>query len=127
MGPSPSARLLGAAGDAAGASDGPFALQALAWLVLFTGALGLLHLILSGIRRRLPLALFCLLGGLASVAAGLGVLWPTLVEQGRRSLTSALLWWPGFALGFFVVGVAGAAAWTVLTAGLARWIRRRAT
>ena len=89
----------------------PFSQQVLTWLLLWSICLGVIHLALSWISGRLSLAAFCLLGALASTAVGLFVLWETLRQHAERSFTAALLWGPGFALGLFVVGAVGSAAW----------------
>lgn len=99
---------------------GPAGVQILTWFLIWVGCLGMLHLGLSLLKGRLPLALFCLLGALSSTGVGLAVLWDTLRANAARSLGAALLWGPGFAIGLFVVGAVGSAAWAALTLGLVR-------
>ena len=118
-------RLLDTGGGVALVQLGPFGQQLLTWLLLWVLCLGVLHLGLAAIKRRLPVALFCLLGALASAGVGLYVLWDTLRDHAERSLLSALLWGPGFAIGLFVVGALGSAAWATLTLGLSRLLSRR--
>ena len=118
-------RLLTTGGGAALVEPGSLVQQGLTWIVAWAAALALLHLLLSLRRRSLPVALFCLLGALASVGTGLWALWDTILENSRRSLLAAVLWWPGFTLGLFVVGVLGAAGWAVVTLGLARLLGGR--
>ncbi len=117
-------RLLDTGGGVALVQLSPYGQQLLTWLLVWVLCLGLLHVGLSAIRGRLPLALFCLLGALASSGVGLFVLWDTLREQAERSLVSRLLWGPGFAVGLFVVGAVGSATWVALTLGLPRLLGR---
>jgi hypothetical protein len=118
-------RLLDTGGGVVFLQIGPFAQQVLTWLLLWVLCLGVLHLGLSVLRRRLPVALFCLLGALSCAGVGLSVLWDMLREHGERSLLASVLWGPGFAVGLFVVGALGSAGWVVLTLGLARLLGRR--
>jgi len=119
-------RPLGTGGGVALIQLGPYGQQVLTWLLFWVLCLGLLHLGLSTIRGKLPVALFCLLGALASSGVGLFVLWDTLREQAERSPVARLLWGPGFAIGLFVVGAVGSAAWVALTLGLTRLLGRSA-
>lgn len=118
-------RLLDPGGGVALVGLTPFTQQLLTWLLIWAVALGALHLLLSLVRGRLPIVLFCLMGGIACSAAGLFVLWDVLRANAERSFASALLWGPGFALGLFVVGVLGSGAWVVVTQGLKRALSRR--
>ena len=119
-------RLLDTGGGVALVQLSPFSQQLLTWLLFWVVCLGVLHLGLSAIRGRLPLALFCLLGALSSAGVGLFVLWDVLRDHADRSLSSALLWGPGFAVGLFVVGAVGSAAWVAVTVGLSRLLGRSA-
>lgn len=116
-------RLLPTGGGLALVEPEGLGMQLLTWLLAWTAALAILHVLLAALRGRLPVSLFCLLGALASTAAGLWALWDTILENARRSLGAAVLWWPGFALGFFVAGALGALAWAAATVGLARLLR----
>lgn len=117
-------RLLDPGGGVALIQLSAFGQQLLTWLLFWVACLGVLHLGLSAVKRTLPVALFCLLGALASVGVGLFLLWDTLRDHAERSLLSALLWGPGFTVGLFVVGALGSAAWATLTLGLGRLLRR---
>ena len=81
-------RLLPTGGGPAVVQPGTLGIQLLTWLLVWTAALAVLHVLLAAVRGRLPVALFCLLGAVAGAAAGLWALWDTILENARRSASS---------------------------------------